>query len=267
MNKKIKVFFIDLDGTLLDIKKDGAHSISEENLSALKAANKKGIHTIISTGRSGLHAKRYLDMIDHEYAVTGNGSIILKNNKVIKSITMSLRQSLLITDFAKKNKLVMKLDDSRIGYGAFKWLAAKVTAKMGFKPVKHFNFDMHKNYHKIVLWGKSKSKMAKFAQELNKDIDDLSIVSSGNGWTLEISQKEATKGNGNVYVAKRLGINNEDEMAHIGDSMNDSTVVDKMRLIAMKNSDKNLIKLTKYIGPSYKGAGVAKVLDGNYKEK
>lgn len=266
LNKNIKAFFIDLDGTLLDTKRDGAHAISVDNLAALKVAKEHGIHTIISTGRSGLQAKRYLDMIDYDYAVTGNGSLILKGEKVIKDITMSLRQSLLITDYVKQHGLVMKIDDSRIGYGAFKWLPAKLTAKMGFQPVKHFNFEMHKEYHKIVVWGKSKTKMAKFADILRENIKDLSLVTSGNGWTLEISHKDATKGLGNAYIGELLGIKKKEEMAHIGDSMNDSTVVGKMRLIAMKNSDKNLLKLTKFVGPSYKNGGVAKVLRGEYKK-
>ena len=267
MNKNIKIFFIDLDGTLLDIKENNMHGISEENKEAIKAAQKAGIKIVISTGRSGLQAKKYLDLIDYEYAVTGNGSIILHKEKIIKKLTMSLRASLLLIDYAKANGLVMKFDDSRIGYGTRKWIQRKVTKAMNFEPVDHFNVEMHKEYHKIVMWGKSKKTMAKHAEVLKKQIPNVSIVSSGNGWTLEISHEEATKGLGNVFIASKYGITKKSEMAHIGDSMNDSTVVKYMRLIAMKNSDKNLLKLTKFVGPSYKRAGVAKVLDGQYIKK
>lgn len=267
LNKGIKIFFIDLDGTLLDIKGSHTHNISEENIKAIKEAQKNGVHVVVSTGRSGSQAEKYLKLIDYKYAVTGNGSIILNGNKIVREIKMSLRQSLLIIDFAKKHGLVMKVDDSRVGYGAFKWIQSFITSKMNFNPVKHFNLEMHREYHKIVLWGKTKKKMKNLAELLSKEVEGISIVSSGNGWTLELSHESATKGSGNLYVAEKFfGITNKNEMAHIGDSMNDSTVVKDMRLIAMKNSDKNLKALTKYIGPHYKRAGVAKVLKGNYKK-
>lgn len=266
LNKNIKIFFIDLDGTFLDTHKDGAHWMSDENLNAVKEMRKKGVEVVISTGRQGLQSKRYLDHIEHDYAVTGNGSIVLKQGKIVKEVLMTLRQSLLITDFAKKHGLSMKLDDSRIGYGTFKASARYFTSKMGFTPVPHFNFEMHKQYHKIVLWGKSKSKMDKLRKLLVEEVADVSMVTSANGWTLEVSHKDATKGTGNLFVAQQLGITEKKHMAHIGDSMNDSTVVGHMRLIAMKNSDKKLLRLTRFVGPSYKRAGVAKILRGEYKK-
>ena len=266
LNEGIKIFFIDLDGTLLDVKKNGLHSISEANMVAMREAKNKGIKIVISTGRSGNQAKKYLDLIEYDYAVTGNGSIILKKDRIIKSIKMSIKQSLSILEFARRNKLVLKVDDSRIGHGAFNKIASYVTKKMNFIPVKNFNYELHKKPHKIVLWGKSKRKMAKYSLLLKKMIPGLSIVSSGNGWTLELSNENATKGSGNLYVASKYGITNKKEMVHIGDSMNDSTTASYMRLIAMKNSDKNLKKLTNYHGPSYLNSGVAKILNGQYKK-
>lgn len=267
LNKDIKIFFIDLDGTLLDKRGKHTHGISEENINALTAAKKNGKIIVISTGRTGLQAKKYLDKIDHTYAVTGNGSIILNNGKIEKEIFMSLRQSLLILDFVKKHGLVLKIDDSRIGYGSFKFLQTLVTKKMNFEPVKNFNYELHKQYHKIVIWGKSRKKMEEIRVIIKSEIKGLSVVSSSKGWTLEISHESATKGFGNLYVASKFGIINKKEMAHIGDSMNDSTVIGHMRLIAMKNSVKELYSMTNYIGPSYKYGGVAKILKGEYKIK
>jgi len=56
-------------------------------------------------------------------------------------------------------------------------------------------------------------------------------------------------------------------MLHIGDTMNDSTAIPYMRFVAMKNSEKKLKSLTDYIGPDYKNAGVAKILNGEYLDK
>jgi hydroxymethylpyrimidine pyrophosphatase-like HAD family hydrolase len=51
-------------------------------------------------------------------------------------------------------------------------------------------------------------------------------------------------------------------MLHIGDSMNDSTCVDYMKVVAMKNSSKDFHNLTDLKGPHYKNGGLAKVLAG-----
>ncbi len=265
LNKKIKAYFIDLDGTLLDIKGKYAHSISKANLLALKQAKEEGQHIIISTGRSGKQATKYLNMVNCSYAVTGNGSIILKNNMVLKSIKISLRDSLSVIEFAKKNKLVLKVDDSRTAYGSFGVIQTYITKKMNFNPVKNFNLEMHKQYNKIVLWGKLKNKMIAIQKIMKKEFPNLSIVLMSKGYALEISDAKATKGMGNWFLAQKLNLK-RDEIIHIGDSMNDSTVIPYMKLIAMKNSSNELKQMANYIGPDFKNGGVAKVLNGEYEE-
>ena len=267
LNKNIKVFFIDLDGTLLDAKKDGYHAISDENLNQMKKMKESGVHIVVSTGRSGGQAKRYLDMVKSEYAVTGNGSIILKNNKIIKETLMSTRQAIMIRDIVIDEGVTIKLDDSRDAYGSEGVIQRFATKKWNFNPIMNYNYDIHKKYHKLVIWGTTKGKLRKIAKRIENKVPGLSLVSSGGGWTLEITHKDATKGSANAFVANELGITDKNEMAHLGDSMNDSTVVDYMRLIVMKNSPRSLKTLSKFIGPHYKGAGVAKILKGEYLEK
>ncbi|MCK5866797.1 MAG: HAD family phosphatase [Mycoplasmataceae bacterium] len=266
LNEKIKVFFIDLDGTLLDSKKDGYHAISEENLNEIKKMKKKGIHIVVSTGRSGGQATRYLDIVKSEYSVTGNGSIVLKGDKVIKETLMTIRQIIMIHDIVAEEGIVIKLDDSRDAFGVKTPLQRYITKKWNFNPIPNYNYELHKRYHKIVIWGKTRGRIQKILKKLSTSIPDLSLVTSGAGWTLEITHKDATKGIANKFVANQLGITDKNEMAHLGDSMNDSTVIDHMRLIAMGNSCKGLKILTKFIGPNYKETGVAKILRGEYKE-
>lgn len=265
-NEHIKIFFIDLDGTLLDEKTKKSHNISKTNLDAIKKQIDNGKKVVISTGRLGIQAKKHLDTVNAKYAVTGNGSIILKDGEIIKKIHMGLREQLMIFDFAKKHKLVLKLDDSRIGFGAFSWLQRSITKMFNYNPVKHFNFEMFKEYSKIVLWGKRKSKMKKLSKIIREELPNLSIVSSSSGWTIEVTDSKATKGLGNLFVAKEYGIIDGNQMLHIGDTMNDSTAAEHMKLVAMKNSTKSLLNATTLRGPHYKKGGVAKILNGEYKD-
>jgi Cof subfamily protein (haloacid dehalogenase superfamily) len=75
-----KVIFIDLDGTLLNDKKE----ISDENIRQLnRAYNEKGIKTIITSGRQAGYIKKIYEKYDchfGDYIICANGAII-KNVK------------------------------------------------------------------------------------------------------------------------------------------------------------------------------------------
>ena len=75
-----KIIFIDLDGTLLNDKKE----ISDENIKQLnRAYNEKGIKTIITSGRQAGYIKRLYEKYDchfGDYIICANGAII-KNIK------------------------------------------------------------------------------------------------------------------------------------------------------------------------------------------
>ena len=264
MLNKVKIVFLDLDGTLLDEKNQNGHSISKKNLEAIKEARKKGMHIVISTGRSGIQAEKYLKDINYNYAVTGNGAIILKGKNVIKQEMMSVKNTIQIMDFIKKNKLIIKVDDKREAYGCKSFIQRWMTKKINFNPINNFDLDLQKEYYKFVIWGKSKFQMKKMSRKLSSTIKDVSIVSSTGGWTLEVTNNKATKGKANLFVAKEYGITSKKEMLHIGDSMNDSTCIGKMNVVALKNSTKDFYNMSPYHGPSYKNAGVSKVLNGNY---
>ena len=71
LKKNIKLVALDLDGTTFD----SAGDISAENVRALEEAAAKGVHIVVSTGRS------YASLPDHikcvkgiEYAITSNGA-------------------------------------------------------------------------------------------------------------------------------------------------------------------------------------------------
>ena len=268
LNKNIEVFFIDLDGTLLDAKNDaGKHIISQENIAAVKEFASDN-HVVISTGRLGTTVEGFMKDTGVEYAVTGNGSLVVNNKgKVFKEDKLSIKQVLLLVDFAKKHKLTFKVDAVPEAFGAVGFISRTFASKNGFAPREHYNVDVHVEYHKMVFWGKCKRTVNKLVELLNKEIDDISVVTSSNGWTIEVTNIKATKGLGNMKVAELLGIKDKKKMAHIGDTMNDSTTIKYMRFIAMGNSNKSLKEMTQFIGPSYKKAGVAKILKGEYIKK
>ena len=265
LNKNIEVFFIDLDGTLLDGKApNGKHTISEKNINAIKEISKTK-DVVISTGRMGSSVEGYMKDTGVKYAVCANGALVIDNKgKVYKDDKLTVRQVILLVDFAKKHKLSFKVDAIPEAFGARGFFAKKIAAHNGFATRDHYNLDVHKQYYKMVLWGKLKCKNDKIIKMIEKEIDGVSIVTSANGWTIEVTNEKSTKGLGNMKVAKLLKIEDKKKLLHIGDTMNDSTTVPYMRLVAMGNAKKNLKEMTLFHGPTYKNGGVAEIINGNY---
>ena len=268
LNKNIEIFFIDLDGTTLDIKKDNKRWISDENLSAIKEVQAQGKHVVISTGRmAGL--EEFMEATNTQYIIGGNGAMI-KNNKgkFLKEIKMSTRQTLLLLDIVKKHNLVIIPDATGIAYGVKTKLQRYIAKKLHSIANSGYTFELHKQYYKFGLVGKTKAKLEKIMDEINTIVPDVAVVTSSGGWSIEVTHKDATKGAANEYVAnKYFNITDKSKMAHIGDTMNDSTAVDHMgQFIVMKNAEKQLKDMSPYRGPHYKRAGLAKILRGNYKK-
>ena len=265
LNKNVEVFFIDLDGTLLDAKApSGKHIISEKNIDAIKEISKTK-EVVISTGRMGTSVEGFMKDTGVKYAVCANGALVIDNKgKVYKDDKLTVKQTLLLVDFAKKHKLTFKVDAIPEAFGARGFFSKKIAARSGFAPRDHYNLDVHKEYYKIVMWGKLRCQNGKIIEMLKKEIDGLSIVTSANGWTIEITNEKSTKGLGNMKVAKMLKIEDKKKLLHIGDTMNDSTTISHMRFVVMGNAKKELKNMTLFHGPSYKNGGVAEIINGNY---
>jgi Cof subfamily protein (haloacid dehalogenase superfamily) len=73
MAQKVKIFFIDLDDTLLDSDKN----VSEANLEAIKKAQAAGMTIVISTGRSLGNSQYLIDIVKPDYYAGMNGTLLL----------------------------------------------------------------------------------------------------------------------------------------------------------------------------------------------
>lgn len=269
INNNIKAFFIDLDGTALDAKKDGGPWISDANMIGITNARQDGKHVIISTGRVDGIIFDIFNKIGGDYLIGANGARVWnKKLKLMVDIQMPVSTVARITDFAQKYKLPMKVSDDYLAYGVQNFIQRYIANKIGFKTASNYSFDMQIPRSKIILWGPlSRKKVLLLSKELQKLIPEIEVATSGHGRTIEITGQGATKGRGNEFVWRELGLR-KDETMHIGDTMNDSTTVGHVgRLVAMKNSSKKLKELARFIGPHYKNGGLAKVLNGEYTRK
>ncbi len=256
-----KAYFIDLDGTSFDVREDGRSKISETNKKAIIETNKK-TPVIISTGRQIDDTLPILKELGLDYGICQSGAqIINSKGEILEQNNFSSEIAETIFKIIVQKKLMFKPNDVSILYGA-RFPFGIIARTVGFKTCKTYDFKKSDQYSKIVIFGSTKKRMAKLAELFREKFSSLSIVSSGNGYTIEITSDKATKGIANVKVAKLLKLNPL-ETVHIGDSMNDSTTHGKMILIAMANSNPKLIKMADWVGPHYKRAGLSKILLNN----
>ena len=85
----IRMILTDLDHTLL--RQDG--SISEKTLQILAACRAKGIRFAIATARYWIGAERYIDLLNPDYEITTDGTLVHSHGKCIYSCALSVSET------------------------------------------------------------------------------------------------------------------------------------------------------------------------------
>ncbi|WP_049342465.1 HAD-IIB family hydrolase [Metamycoplasma hominis] len=262
INFKPKAYFLDMDGTYLDLPRKKQIMISEKNVEVAKDFNNRGIPVILSTGRG--NSKFVLDLtnkINAPFAVCQNGGVIVdKNNNVLKrhEINPDTLKSIIEILIAQKMFFIFNSGDTIYGTKT-KFRIARAWLKK-LNKVTYDEIQSLPATTKILTFGKSKKGIIKLRDELLNAFHDISTHIVSKGYSIEISDINANKGIGDRFVCDLLNIDYK-EAVHLGDSGND--VVTQKYLggfVAMKNSTKNVKQKADYVGYSYKKSGVAKTL-------
>lgn len=261
----VKAYFIDLDGTTLD--KKIRRTISKKNIDVLKNKNKT-IPIVISTGRAySQKVKKVMELINCKYAICQNGAVIGDNQgNILKEITLNKEQMELIINICLSYNVSFTINGRfEIFTNQKNYYLLKPFLWKKIKKIKKFNFNDYK-VNKVVLAGRRKKNINHIYDKIKDLIPDTSIKMSSHDYIIEITHKEATKGNGAVFISNLLQVNPK-ETVHVGDSQNDTTTIDVVgALIAMKNSSTKLLEVATHVGPSYKNGGVAKIIEGDFKK-
>ena len=85
----IRMILTDLDHTLL--RQDG--SISEKTLQVLTYCRAKGIRFAIATARYWIGAERYIDLLNPDYEITTDGTLVHSHGQCIYSCAFSLPET------------------------------------------------------------------------------------------------------------------------------------------------------------------------------
>lgn len=272
MHKPKGIIALDLDGTLLNSKKE----LSAVNLAALEKASEAGWEIVPTTGRFYGGMPDFIRGLPFvHYAITINGAYVedLLEGNEIYTAEMPYKQAIDIMKYLDKLPVIY---DCYMDNDAFmtEALKAKVNEivenprirKMFYdlrKPVselKEFLENRGQDVQKIQFFTKDAALRLKLLDEMPRVFENIA-VSSSSPQNIEVNQVKATKGLALMALADHLGIDRAHTIA-FGDGLNDISMLEAAGIgIAMANGCKEALEAADYITDTCDEDGVAKAIE------
>ncbi|WP_026908894.1 Cof-type HAD-IIB family hydrolase [Paucisalibacillus globulus] len=236
----IKLIALDMDGTLLTTE----HEVDSRTKEAIQKALAKGVHVVLSTGRSlgtSYPIAKELDLTS--YLVTCNGGEIWTMKKEL------LEQHLLDAE------IMEKFWNLGVGLGVHMWMISTEGFYQGERPD---NFYDHK-WLKVGYDSSDTDKLEQVIKEISL-LGDFEITNS-LPTNLEVNPRGVSKARALHRVCKEIGITMENVMA-CGDSLNDIKMIQEAGVgVAMGNAQEAIKKVANYVTDTNDNSGVAKAIE------
>lgn len=238
---KYRLLALDLDGTLLNSKKE----ISKESIKWIKFAYSKGVRVVFATGRGMPRIEHLLEEIDLDISmVLLNGAEVRndKNNILARKFISS-------EDVKELYSLAVKTGSPFWGYNTEEQITWKKWTNDMFE-YKWLKFGM--KHQDLNVIKELKNQITKL-----KDIEMTSSASNN----IECSLKGFTKEVGIQTLCNQYNIEMNNVMS-IGDNLNDLGLIKQSGLgIAMGNADENLKLISDKITETNDDNGVAYAIE------
>lgn len=280
----IKLIAADMDGTLL--KRD--HTISEENIAAIKDAESRGIRFAISTGRAYADVRPIIDEYDLncECVALNGGEYYDKDGNILEGIYIDKDKVRDILKVMLNGVFSVEIYTDKGYYTTNtkeETLRGMIKRSKSFHPylkneeehIKFANENPHylgMNYitdideflesdiriAKFVTFGDTEEEVKALRKEVEK-LDGLA-VSSSFITNIEVNDYRATKGAMLAKVAEKFDIK-RDEVMVLGDGLNDYSMFKEFtNCVAMENAIPEIKEVAKYITESNDNSGVGKAI-------
>lgn len=238
----IKLVAIDIDGTLLNEKRE----ITQEVKAAIASAVEKNVAIVLCTGRPLPGVKNQLNELglyqDNDYVITYNGALVqqTKSGKIIARHGLTYEDFLEIEVMARRvGSHLHSIDDQTI-YTTNRDIspytvheAFLVNMPLKYRTTDEMTPDM--SIVKMMMIDEPAILDAAIARLPQTFREKYTTVKS-SPFYFEILNKEASKGAAVANLAQHLGIKQEEIMA-IGDNENDLSMIEYAGLgVAMGNA-------------------------------
>lgn len=243
-----KAVILDLDGTLLRSDK----TVSERTLAVLEECKKKGIVVVVATARFWFKAEPFLNIIQPDYALLADGTMIFHKEELVHGFPMSSNISEgLIKEFARRK------DGHDFVVGADKVLLCSTKGiDEPWRQTYDFSTGFHKPAYKIAAVMNSYEEAKNLADRF-----DCRLYSYRGEDLYAFTNKESGKYQAVCALSRLLNIDLEDMIA-FGDDENDYEVLKYCgKGIAMSNAIGMIKEIADEVTASNDDDGVAKYLE------
>lgn len=257
---KYKLVAIDVDGTLVDNKKE----ISLNNINAIKKLINSGIKVTIASGRNLQGLQKFVTYFeDNTLFITYNGCMIINKDTEEKIINFCINKKSLseVISYIKNKKLhfISWVDDVLYVDERNEQIHKYEKPYNCIAKIANVDYLYDKDVNKILLYGSF--------EEINGYKNDLQAMNLNvklefsTSYYLEIFSDKCSKGIALDYVRKYYGFSKEEVVA-IGDNYNDLSMLKEAGLaIAMGNSNDEIKKMCACVTKSNEEDGVAYAID------
>lgn len=262
----IKLCAFDMDGTFLNEN----HQVSAASKEAIKKLQLKDIVLVPTTGRCLDSVPQFLiDQQAIDFSITSNGARTYQFPEMttIDHFGIATAEALAILECCKKYPVVVSVHIQGKNYDTVRWMkwAKQLTTHRHGKPIKiirHLRRKIQTQQwviDKIQIFSWRESKLNQLITELAQ-LGDYCFPMSG-GHYVEVTQKNATKGQALVRLCQRLNIDLKDVMV-IGDGENDFSMFDVAgHAVAMGNAVPKLKEKATFVTSSNHHEGFANAID------
>ena len=243
-----RAVILDLDGTLLHSDK----TVSENTLAVLEECKKKGMIIVVATARFWFKAEPFLSIIQPDYALLADGTMIFHNGELIHGFPMDS------TTGENLIREIMSMEDERdfvVGAGKVLLCSAKGVDEP-WRQTYDFSAGFHKPAYKIASVMNSYEEAKKLADKFS-----CRLYSYRGEDLYAFTHKESGKYQAVCALGKLLNIDLKDMIA-FGDDENDYEILKHCgKGIAMSNAISMIKNIADDITDSNDNDGVVKYLE------
>lgn len=206
-----KLILLDLDGTLLDSRKN----ISEYTLDVLKKCRRKGMLVGIATARSELLAERFINAVNPDIVISNSGGLVRYRGEVIFSCMFSEEETAALVQAGLDAGLEITVDTPDKSYENF-----KTDLSEQFPDWRNTIHTDYSNFREKSFKVCIQSTDIDFAEAVAAKVDDCEYIPFSDCDWFKFSKAGASKEKAIPPIEKELGIS-ADEIIAFGDDFVD----------------------------------------------
>lgn len=261
----IKLIAIDLDGTLLNSKKE----ITPYTLEVLKGANKRGVYVVLASGRpigGMMHLIKELELEKKEnYVINFNGGAINRTDTLesIYNCSITIDDVFELEKFSIEHNVhshaFINGELFALEQGKYSDVECEIN-RIGITYRKYESFTKEDVVNKY-MFADEPSKLKEVYPYLPRELFNKYTIVFSSPFFLEFLNKETNKGRAMDFLCKYLNISKDEVMA-IGDEENDLSMLEyATHKIAMENANPKVKAIATYITSSNNEDGVGKAVE------